>query len=94
MFEIQRATDGTLQLSGRLDAIQADRAREVLAGLTGDGTLDLARLDYVSSAGLGIFLATQKRLSETGHGLKFVNMNPHIRDLFRITGLDTVFTIE
>jgi anti-sigma B factor antagonist len=51
-------------------------------------------LDYISSAGLGILLATQKRLMASGHRLKIVNMSGHIRDIFHYTRFDTVFEIE
>jgi anti-sigma B factor antagonist len=55
--------------------------------------VDFAKLDYISSAGLGILLAAQKRLSERGESLKLINVNSHIRDVFRFSGFDTIFDI-
>ena len=64
MFEIWQEADGTVKVSGRLDAAMAERAKEVFAGVTEDCKVDLSALDYISSAGIGILIATQKRLSE------------------------------
>ena len=36
--------------------------------------LDFASLEYISSAGLGVLLKTQKRLAENGAGLKIINV--------------------
>jgi anti-sigma B factor antagonist len=94
MFEIKPSDDGRILLFGRLDASQAEKARAVLLTLTESCTLDFGALEYISSAGLGVLLETQKRLSESGHGLTLASPTEHIRDLFRIAGLDTVFEIK
>ena len=57
-------------------------------------TLDFADLEYISSAGLGILLKTQKRLVGTSAGLKIINVNNHIHDVFRYSGFHTIFDIE
>ncbi len=46
------------------------------------------------SAGLGVLLKTQKRLVETGVGLKIINVNNHIHDVFRYSGFNSIFEIE
>jgi anti-sigma B factor antagonist len=94
MFEINHGADDRINLQGRFDASQADRARCVFGALTVSCTVDFSGLDYISSAGLGVLLGTQKRLNEKGHRLKLVNMNRHIRDIFHIAGFDLVFEIE
>jgi anti-anti-sigma factor len=55
--------------------------------------VDLAGLDYVSSAGLGVLLKTQKRVMAGGQGLKLVSVNKHIRDIFKYAGFDKIFEI-
>jgi anti-anti-sigma factor len=55
--------------------------------------IDLAGLEYVSSAGLGVLLKTQKRVMASGKGLKLVNANRHIRDIFKYAGFDRIFEI-
>lgn len=93
MFEA-RLADDRLHLVGRLDASQVDRAREAMNRLTASCVVDFGELEYISSAGLGLLLGTQKRLGEQGDSLKLVNMNRHIRELFRMAGFDHVFNIE
>jgi anti-anti-sigma factor len=93
MFEIEHAADGVIALVGRLDAAQAPKAQAALDALSAATRLDFARLEYVSSAGLGALLKTQKRLAAAG-GLTLVNVNPHIMDVFRYSGFDQIFRIE
>ncbi len=52
-----------------------------------------AALEYISSAGLGVLLKTQKRAMATGQGLRLVNANQHIRDIFKYAGFDRIFEI-
>jgi anti-sigma B factor antagonist len=93
MLEIEYAGDGRVILAGRLDAAQARKAQEFLDGLDNPSVLDCARLEYISSAGLGILLRTQKRVMAKGGGLSLVNVNNHIRDVFRYSGFDRIFKI-
>ncbi len=94
MFKIQRAENGDVVLSGRLDASQADAATAVFSTVTESCTVDFTDLEYISSMGLGVLLATQKRLNEKGHGLRLVNLSPHLSDLFRLAGFNLLFDIE
>ena len=94
MFDIRRGTSGEVVLSGRLDAAQVEKVREEFKAQTASCVVDFGALDYISSAGMGVLLGVQKRLSEGGHGLTLVNMNRHIREIFRIAGFDHVFTIK
>lgn len=93
MFEVEHGTDGTLALVGRLDAAQAPRLQAALAAVDGAARLDCARLEYVSSAGLGVLLKAQKRLGAVG-GVTLCNLTPHVLDVFRYSGFDQIFTIE
>ena len=93
MFEIDFSTDETIAVEGRLDAAQAVKAQEFLDQVVGRCTLDLAKLEYVSSAGLGVLLKTHKRLMGSGNGIKLINVNNHILDIFRYSGFDRLFEI-
>jgi anti-anti-sigma factor len=93
MLEISIGKEGEIILAGRFDAAEAEKARQVFLQLTDAGVVDFARLDYISSAGLGVLLAAQKRLSERGKGLRLVNVKGHIRDVFHFAGFDQVFEI-
>ncbi|HMC23528.1 MAG TPA: STAS domain-containing protein [Thermoanaerobaculia bacterium] len=93
MFDIREGTNHDLILSGRFDASQVERARGVFLTLNEGKTVDFAQLDYISSAGLGVLLAAQKRLSQRGQSLRLINVNSHIRDVFRFSGFDQIFEI-
>ena len=94
MFDITVAGDGTIRLNGRLDSNQVDMTREILEKVGSTTTIDFAELRYISSAGLGLLLATQKRLNNNGYKLEIANMTPHIRDIFTIAGFDFIFDIK
>ncbi len=94
MFEARLTEGNRVLLSGRLDASQAEQLKNVLDTVEDSCIVDFSELQYISSAGLGMLLATQKRLSESGHSLKLVNLNPRIRDIFLVAGFNFVFKIE
>jgi anti-sigma B factor antagonist len=93
MLEIREGSNHDLILTGRFDASQVEKARGVFLALSEGKTLDFSGLDYISSAGLGVLLAAQKRLSQRGQALRLVNVNSHIRDVFRFSGFDQIFEI-
>lgn len=94
MFSVTFTDDGTVRLSGRLDASSADTAAAEFAKIRASVTMDFSELEYISSAGLGVLFAAQKRLKESGHGLKLKHLNSHIRDVFKFARFDLVFQIE
>jgi len=94
MFDFRIGNDGQVFLSGRLDASQSERAKQEFDKITTSAVVNLKDLEYISSAGLGVLFATQKRLKDGGQGLKLVNMNQHIRDVFRYARFDLIFEIE
>lgn len=94
MLRIELAQDGRIILAGRLDAAQARKAQDFLDGIEMPGELDCEGLEYISSAGLGVLLRTQKRVMASGGGLKLVKVSRHIRDVFRYSGFDKIFVIE
>jgi anti-sigma B factor antagonist len=93
MFEIQRGPEGEVQLIGRLDAAQCEVALRLLDSGPPPAVIDLARLDYISSAGLGVLLKTQKRAVAGGKGLRLINPNKHIHDILRYAGFDRIFEV-
>jgi anti-sigma B factor antagonist len=93
-FDISVAEAGTVKLSGRLDSNQVDETRTVLESVHTTVKVDFAELRYISSAGLGLLLGTQKRLIDIGHKLEIINMSPHIRDIFTIAGFDFIFDLK
>ena len=93
MFEIRLGEQGEVIMTGRLDAAQCDKALAFMDSVPAPHVVDLAGLDYVSSAGLGVLLKTQKRVMAGGKGLRLINVNKHIRDIFKYAGFDRIFEI-
>jgi anti-sigma B factor antagonist len=94
MLSIDYGPDGRVVIAGRLDAAQAPAAQAFLDRVQGVVTLECSRLEYVSSAGLGVLLKTQKRLLPTGGKLRLVGVNRHVNDIFVYSGFDQLFEIE
>lgn len=94
MLTIEKKSSHELKFIGRLDASQAEKAANQLSKHDESVTIDMADLDYISSMGLSILVNTYKRLDENGETVILKNMNNHVRDVFKFTRLDQVFTIE
>ncbi len=94
MLEIDFGDDGVICLEGRLDASQSERAQSFLDSVEQASVLDFEKLEYISSAGLGVLLRTQKRLMASGGSLKLINVNNHIMDVFKYSGFDHIFEVQ
>ncbi len=94
MFKITMGIDNQIHLEGKFDAAREAEARLVFDTICTTHLVNLEKLDYISSAGLGILVETQNRLKHSGHQLKLINMNLHIRNIFRFTGFDGIFEIK
>ena len=94
MLAIENTADGHVLVAGRFDAAQCPAAQAFLDKLQGPVTLDCSRLEYISSAGLGVLLKTQKRLMATQGGLRLAGVSRHLRDIFQYSGFDQIFEIE
>jgi anti-anti-sigma factor len=94
MFDIRIDEDKRIILSGRFSAAGVGQAENVLGSIKEDCIVDFKALEYISSAGIGTLLKTYLRLKERGNTFKLVNMNKHISEVIRYSGLDKVFVIE
>jgi anti-anti-sigma factor len=94
MLAIDYGADGVVVLAGRFDAAQAGAAQSFLDRVSGVVTLDCSGLEYISSAGLGVLLKTQKRLLGSSGRLRLAGVNAHVRDVFVYSGFDRIFEIE
>ena len=82
-----------LRFEGNLDTNTAPEAQERIDQLLSDGVrkllVDFKALDYISSAGLRVLLATAKRMSAEGGGFRICHPNEMVREVFEISGFDT-----
>lgn len=94
MFDVKLQNDDEVLLSGRFDASQQDKVDNILNQINNNCTVNFKDLQYISSAGLGSLLKAHVRLTGLGFSIKLINMNSHIREVFKYSGLDKVFIIE
>ena len=84
-------------LEGRLDTNTSPQleeyAGELYAKNVSDIVVDMEKCEFVSSAGLRVIVAMQKR-STAGGSLVFRNVLPEVKDVFEMTGFDKILTIE
>ena len=98
MLNITKAIENgqaSLALEGRLDTATAPQLEKELACLMPDVralTLDFAKLDYVSSAGLRVLLSAQKIMNRQGN-MKLTNVNMTVMEVLEITGFSDILTI-
>jgi anti-sigma B factor antagonist len=85
-----------LHLRGRLDLTAVDEFRAVLYRVINEGgakiVVDCRDLQYVSSSGLGAFIAGGKQMGPDGK-LVFAALNRHVQSVFEMTGLANLFQI-
>jgi|CXWL01.1.fsa_nt_gi anti-anti-sigma factor len=100
-LEIQQTpVDGAhiLALGGQLDSRTApELERELLDCLAKDRKLillDLAKLEFVSSAGLRVMVMVGKRLSAAGGALALCALNPSVQQVFDVAGFTRLFAIQ
>ena len=87
---------GTIVLEGRLDTLSSpdfEAAVNEVAPEVTDLVIDLKNLDYTSSAGLRVFLKTQKTMMQKG-SLKIINVKEEVMDIFDVTGFTDILDIE
>ena len=81
----------------RIDAAVAiqfkDRMREMTSDATGRAVLDLGEVTFIDSSGLGAIVAAMKQLPD-GATLELADLQPNVDRVFRLTRMDTVFTIH
>jgi anti-anti-sigma factor len=85
-----------LAVKGSLDVVTSPALEKSLTALLEAGTkelvFDLSHLDYVSSAGLRVFMLGLKRLQKDGK-LRFCGLNKTVRQVFDIAGMSLRTTI-
>ena len=86
-----------VRLEGNLDTNTSSDAEESLNQLIDGGAskilVNFADVDFVSSAGLRILLATAKKLSRAGGNLRISNLNETVSEVFEISGFSTILDV-
>ena len=93
-------SDGTLVVTptGRLNAESAQALQELLLSRIDAGEtsllLDLAHLDYISSAGLRSLLIAAKRVQACDGRFAICALTANVREVFRMSGFDTIIDVH
>jgi anti-sigma B factor antagonist len=86
-----------LEVGGEVDVYTAPKLRERLVELVDGGArhvvVDLGRVDFLDSTGLGVLVGALKRLRAAGGTFGLVCSKEPLLKIFRITALDQVFGI-
>ena len=87
----------TLSVAGRIDTITSqDLDNEIKDELGNFDSLiiDLTDLEYISSAGLRVLIATQKKLKADNIPFVIKNVNDVVNEIFNMSGFDKILKIE
>lgn len=81
-----------VRVAGELDLREADSFRRVLEGLLADGrvthlVLNLERLAYIDSSGLGVILGRYRGLQRRGGRVSLVGLQPQVRRIMELSGI-------
>lgn len=81
----------------RIDAAVAIRFKDAMRAATAEGpahvVLDLSRVTFVDSSGLGAIVAAMKQLG-SARRLDLAGLTPDVAKVFRLTRMDTIFAIH
>ena len=83
----------TLTLEGRLDRTTAPELEQALNVPLEELVLDFEKVEYISSAGLRVLLAAQRRLTG-GRRVVIRNANEFVRDVFAMTGFMDILDVQ
>jgi anti-sigma B factor antagonist len=97
MIEIKKNEEASvIEIVGRLDTTTAPSLEKAINEDVGDAKnliLDFKGLEYISSAGLRVLLAAQKKMQRIG-SMKVKNVCDSIMEVFEITGFADILEIE
>lgn len=87
-----------LVLSGRMDAVTAPEFETTIKQLIAAGNasfiVDFQGVDYISSAGLRVLLATAKLLKNSGGQILLAAITGSVKEVFDISGFGSIFQIH
>lgn len=86
-----------LDISGELDAHTASQLENALKALIEEQqyriVVNCARLEYIASAGLGVFMAYIEDVRGLGGDIKLSNMTDRVYNVFDLLGFPTLYDI-
>lgn len=99
-FKVNHRTNGgydVLDLNGELDAHTASQLEDSLKDLINKNQKNIIvncqQLDYIASAGLGVFMAYIEDVRSMGGDIKLTNMNDKVYNVFDLLGFPALYDI-
>jgi anti-sigma B factor antagonist len=89
-------SSATISVTGRLETMTAPQLESAIKKILPDAddlTLDLAGLEYISSAGLRVLLSSQQAFNKK-KGMKLIHACDEVMEVFEVTGFTEILTIE
>lgn len=84
----------TLAVAGSVDTLTAPQLEgEVRTEGLAELVFDLAKVMYVSSAGLRVFLMAHKKMAQEGGRMTIAHLQDAVRNVFDLTGFSKILTI-
>ena len=84
-------------LEGELDLNASPEAEKQMNQLREDGVkkilIDLKKLEFISSAGLRVLLATTQEMKAAGGDLRVCSLNETVKEVFDISGFSTLLMV-
>ena len=100
VFNISRESKGgvaMVRVHGFLDAHTFEQLEEAIREIFDEGcfklVVDLARVDYISSAGAGVFIGARSESQENGGDIVLLNPTEGVREVFDLLGLTQIFKL-
>ena len=87
----------TIVISGKLSVATSpdlETAVREMPESVANFDMDLTALEYISSAGLRVLVSTEKLAQSRGGKMRLLHPNEEVTEIFDMTGLADVFTIE
>ena len=83
----------SLRWTGEIDVTQVPDLRDEILAVPADRSvhLDLSTVSYLDSSGLGMLVLLRKRLARCGAVVTLVDIQPQVRRVLDITGLNRAF---
>ena len=86
-----------IEVSGRLDVTNSpllEQSAEECVAKTAHIVMDIAGVEYISSAGLRVLLTVHKKCAQQNGRFVVINPNEFARELFEMTGFADVLNLE
>lgn len=84
-FDGELDTSSSPDAEARLNELREDGAQKIL--------LNFEKLDFISSAGLRVLLATAQELKGSGGGFRVCSLNQEVKEVFDISGFSTLLSV-